>query len=229
MGPVPNFGQSRTGVATGERRSCRFRMALRRLAIMLVILSPGRGSAERRRSPLVWNDIVATHCPSPLTVEPGSLELEPFWGSSLGGGLDTYRSLGATARLHAEDGWFAILDGEGFSTERRVVVPVALRGVERLGGLTLGAGATPLRGKVLIGDDTIVMFDVVTAVSFGVAMVALPDERLDHWFAVATEATVRARLGRGVSLDAGVHDTYVGAQHEVEVRLGIGLWIPDRP
>ena len=202
-------------------------MALRRLAIMLALLSPGRVSAERRVNSLVWNDIVTTHCGSRLVPQPGSAELEGFWASSLGGGLDTYRALGGSMRLHAEDGWFAIVDVEVYSTERRVTVPVAVRNTQRLGGVTFGAGWTPVRGKVLIASDALVMFDVVAAVSLGVAMIAMPDERLDHWFTAAADLTLRARLTDDVTLDVGLHDTYVGAQHEVEARLGIGVWIPD--
>lgn len=202
-------------------------MALRRLAIALALLSPGRALAERRLVPLSWANATSTRCPSRLTVQPGSAEFQGYWATSFGGGLDTYRALGITQRLHAGDGWFAVLDAHAFTTERRVTVPVDVRDTKRLGGVTLGAGGTPLRGKVRIADDTIVLFDVVASISLGVAMVEQPDHRLDHWFAAAGELTLRARLTREVSLDLGVHDTYVGAQHELEARLGIGVWIPD--
>src|SRR5687767_9660198 len=98
-------------------------MALRRLAITLVLLSPGSALAERRVNPLSWTDVTSTRCPSRLAVEPGSAEFQGYWATSLGGGLDTYRALGIAQRLHAEDGWFAILDASVFSTERRVTVP----------------------------------------------------------------------------------------------------------
>ena len=204
-------------------------MALRWLAL-LAILSPSRALAE--------------HCAFVISqTDEGRGEVEAFVSTSIGGGLDRYRGGGVTTRLHFTSGWLLFLEGHLVSAQRRLPAPIPVTQATRRGGGAGGIGWTPFVGKLAFADR-IFHFDVVTSAGAGIAFLG----EADH-LALVAEATLRLRLTEWITLDLGVHDSYVpfGATadtaarmtspalalpptaHEVEVRFGIGGWIPDGP
>ncbi|MBA3462709.1 MAG: hypothetical protein H0T46_22320 [Deltaproteobacteria bacterium] len=210
-------------------------MALRWLGL-LAILSPSPALAERR----TWQDI----CAFVLTrTDEGRGEVEAFTSTSIGGGLDRYRGGGVTTRLHFARGWLLFLEAHLVSAQRRLTTPVPVAQPTRLGGGAGGIGWTPFVGKLAF-DDRIFYFDVVTSAGAGIVFMHA-DDRL----AFVAEATLRLRLTDSITLDLGIHDEFVPfapgpdrvarmtspalvlppSRHEVEVRLGIGVWIPDAP
>jgi hypothetical protein len=219
-------------------------MALRRLALAITILSPAASNALAERH------LFTNPCAYVMSLsDVGDGELEGFAATNLGGGVDSYRGAGLTARLHFEHGIYALMEGRMIDPVRRLATPVPVTQPRRKGGMMFGIGATPIRGKATDGMH-VYYFDVVAGAGAGIAFVRGPDD--DHatgHLAFGGEVALRVRLARGVSIDLGL--AYEGIpypgtarsaarvispslalppdRHEIEVRFGVAGWLPDTP
>jgi hypothetical protein len=221
-----------------------------RAALALLLLVTGTAGAEQQRT----HPLSQTLCLlAQVQTDEGRGEIVPYLGASFGGGLDAYRNVGGLSRLHFADGWVMELQAHKASAERRLELPMPVLQTRRLGGGSLGVGYTPFVGKFLVTKTWIVKLDVVAALGAGIVFVRTPQasaKEFDDRFALTASVTMRFRIQPWLSLNIGIHDEALpigdtpsrttaraidqpvvlpATTHELEVRFGLGFWIPDAP
>jgi hypothetical protein len=193
-----------------------------------------------------WKDI----CVIAMQVtNAGRTELEPFVGASLGNGEPFgYASAGATLRHQLSDNLLVAIGGRRLVVAHRADLPGTTATGARTGGGAFELGYAPLFGKLALGDRVIALDVIATA---GVGVVARDDPGGSRvWIAFPVGALVRINVHSWFSIDLGLHDDIVPwdpvprsvartttmppsifapSVHELEARVGIGLWLPVEP
>lgn len=173
------------------------------------------------------------------------IELVHFAGTNVDGGVYRTNAVGFAARYQITDTLLAIAEARALFAGQREPVPVAFASDRRQSVTSVELGVIPIHGKLLLSDDWLARFEVITSLGIGFV------ERGNVvWQALSYGVAMRVPVNDWLSVDLGIHDDYVGGwayasravaeraappahdltppAHDVEARLGIGVWFPSR-